>query len=167
MTYIWTTSIFHSFPVFCRHVRVFTSISRQNQTLGGDENMLAIQVKVCYILKHLEKIGKCCLFIFIPLGVTSFSFSNCTVEIGSRLVLLYTVWNFEWCHTRVINMNIKLSYINISFPIFQVLNTKFNTALNPALPTVGKEVRSKWFPIHAGGWVGGRMFSTTVPGNNL
>ena len=33
---------------------MFTGISRQNQTLGGEENMLDIQVKVCYILKHLE-----------------------------------------------------------------------------------------------------------------
>ena len=33
---------------------MFTSISRQSQTLGAEENMLAIQVDVCYILKHLE-----------------------------------------------------------------------------------------------------------------
>ena len=33
---------------------MFTSISRQNQTLGGEENLLAIQVNICYILKHLE-----------------------------------------------------------------------------------------------------------------
>ena len=33
---------------------MFTSISRQNQALGGEENPLAIQVNVCYILKHLE-----------------------------------------------------------------------------------------------------------------
>ena len=33
---------------------MFTSISRQNQTLGGEENMLAIQVNVRYILKHLK-----------------------------------------------------------------------------------------------------------------
>ena len=33
---------------------MFTSISRQNQALGGEENLLAIQVNVCYILKHLE-----------------------------------------------------------------------------------------------------------------
>ena len=33
---------------------MLTSIARQNQTLGGEENMLAIQVKVCYILKHVE-----------------------------------------------------------------------------------------------------------------
>ena len=33
---------------------MFTSMSRLNhQTLGG-EDMLAIQVNVCYILKHLE-----------------------------------------------------------------------------------------------------------------
>ena len=33
---------------------MFTNISRQNQTLGGEENMLAIQVNVCYNLKYLE-----------------------------------------------------------------------------------------------------------------
>ena len=33
---------------------MFTSISRQNQTLGSEENLLAVQVNVCYILKHLE-----------------------------------------------------------------------------------------------------------------
>ena len=33
---------------------MFTSISRQNLALGGEENLLAIQVNVCYILKHLE-----------------------------------------------------------------------------------------------------------------
>ena len=33
---------------------MFKSISRQNQTFGGEENLLAIQVNVCYILKHLE-----------------------------------------------------------------------------------------------------------------
>ena len=63
VTYEWSslkrdlctrTSIFHSFPVFCRHLRRFTSISRQNQTLRGEENLLDIQVSVCYILKHLE-----------------------------------------------------------------------------------------------------------------
>ena len=31
------------------------------------------------------------MFIVITLGVTSFSFSNCTEELGLRLVLLYTV----------------------------------------------------------------------------
>ena len=51
---IWTTSIFHCFPVFCRHLCMFTSISRQNQTVGDEKNLLAIQVNVCYILKHLE-----------------------------------------------------------------------------------------------------------------
>ena len=58
--------------------------------LGGEKNMLAIQFNECYILKHV-KVGKRYLFIFITLGVTSFSFSNCTEELGSRLVLLYTV----------------------------------------------------------------------------
>ena len=33
---------------------MFTSISRQNQTLRVEENLLDIQVSVCYILKHLE-----------------------------------------------------------------------------------------------------------------
>ena len=43
-----------SASVFC-HLRMFTSISRQNhQTLGGEKNLLAIQANVCYILKHLE-----------------------------------------------------------------------------------------------------------------
>ena len=47
--------VVHSFPVFYCHQRMFTRISRQNQTLGGEENMFAIQVNVCYILKHLEE----------------------------------------------------------------------------------------------------------------
>ena len=33
---------------------MFTSISRQNQTSRGEENLLVVQVNVCYILKHLE-----------------------------------------------------------------------------------------------------------------
>ena len=33
---------------------MFTSILRQNRTLGGEENLFDIQVSVCYILKHLE-----------------------------------------------------------------------------------------------------------------
>ena len=45
------------------------------------------------------------LFIFIALGVTSFSFWNCTEELGLQLVLLYTVWKFKWRHTCAINMN--------------------------------------------------------------
>ena len=45
---------FHSFAVFYRRLLMSTSISRQNQTLGGDENLLNIQVSVCYIPKHLE-----------------------------------------------------------------------------------------------------------------
>ena len=52
--------------------------------------MLAIQVNVCYILEHLED-RKALSVIFITLGVTSFSFSNCTEKLGLRLVLLYTV----------------------------------------------------------------------------
>ena len=33
---------------------MFTSISRQNQTSRGEENLLVVQDNVCYILKHLE-----------------------------------------------------------------------------------------------------------------
>ena len=33
---------------------MFASILRENQTLGGEENLLATQISVCYILKHLE-----------------------------------------------------------------------------------------------------------------
>ena len=33
---------------------MFTSISKQNQAVGGEENMLAIEVNVCYVLKHVE-----------------------------------------------------------------------------------------------------------------
>ena len=33
---------------------MFPSISRQDQTSGGEEDMFAIQVNVCCILKHLE-----------------------------------------------------------------------------------------------------------------
>ena len=40
--------------VCCHHLCIFTSISRQNQTVGGVENLLDIQVSVCYIVKHLE-----------------------------------------------------------------------------------------------------------------
>ena len=54
VTYIWSTRIFHSFPVFCRHLRMFTSTSRKNKTLGGEENLLDIEISVCYVLKHLE-----------------------------------------------------------------------------------------------------------------
>ena len=38
----------------CYHLCIFTSVSRQNQPVGGVENLLDIQVSVCYILKHLE-----------------------------------------------------------------------------------------------------------------
>ena len=40
--------------VFCRHVCMFAGISRQKQTVGGEENLFDVQVSVCYILKHLE-----------------------------------------------------------------------------------------------------------------
>ena len=46
--------MFHSIPVFYKHLLLFTGISRQNQTLGGEDNLLAIEVNVFYILKHLE-----------------------------------------------------------------------------------------------------------------
>ena len=55
--------------------------------------MLAIEVNVCYTLKHLE--DRKALFIFITLGVASFSFSTCTEELGLCLVLVYTVLTFE------------------------------------------------------------------------
>ena len=42
--------IFHSVLVLCPHLRMFTSISRQNQTLGVEEHLLDIQVSACYIL---------------------------------------------------------------------------------------------------------------------
>ena len=38
----------------CRHLRMFTSTSRQNRTVGVEKNLLNIQVSVCYILKHVE-----------------------------------------------------------------------------------------------------------------
>ena len=41
MTYVWINSIFHSFSIFCCHLRMLTSISRQNRTLGGQENWLS------------------------------------------------------------------------------------------------------------------------------
>ena len=52
--FLETISILLSFPVFCHHLRMFTSLSRQNETLGGEENIFAIHANVCYILKHLE-----------------------------------------------------------------------------------------------------------------
>ena len=91
---------------------MFISSSRQNQNLGGEENLLVIQVSVSYILKHLEdrkagflpgifsgggtkvsegRPGKRDLFIFIAPFVRPFSFSNRMEELGSWLVLLYTV----------------------------------------------------------------------------
>ena len=36
------------------------------------------------------------IIIFITLGVTSFSISNCTEELDLRRVLLYMVWKFEY-----------------------------------------------------------------------
>ena len=49
--------MFHSFPVFCCHLCMFTFISRQHYAYCGletEENLLDIQVNVCYILKHIE-----------------------------------------------------------------------------------------------------------------
>ena len=55
--------------------------------------MLAIQVNVCYILKHLEdrKTLFVHIHIFITLDVTSSSFSTCTEELDLRFVLLCIV----------------------------------------------------------------------------
>ena len=39
-------------PVY--HLCIFTSISRQNQTVGGVGNLFNVQVSVCDILKHLK-----------------------------------------------------------------------------------------------------------------
>ena len=72
MTYVFATSVFHSIPVFCKHLLLFTNILRQNQTLGGEENLLAIQVYVCYILKHLEDRKALSVHVIITLDVTSF-----------------------------------------------------------------------------------------------
>ena len=41
--------------------------------------------------KTIKKTGKHDLLIFITLGMTSFSFSSCTEELGLRFVPLYTV----------------------------------------------------------------------------
>ena len=49
----------------CRHLCLSKSSLRQTQTLGGDENLIVIQVSVRYILKH--KTGKCDLSIFIAI----------------------------------------------------------------------------------------------------
>ena len=43
--------------VFAVNGNLALSVGRQNQTLGGKENLLIIQVGVCYILRHV-KIGK-------------------------------------------------------------------------------------------------------------
>ena len=74
-----------SFILSRHHLCIFTSISRQNQSVGGVENLLDIRVSVCYIL-NTYKIGKHDLFVFITLGVTPFSFSNCTEELSLRTV---------------------------------------------------------------------------------
>ena len=51
---IWDYGIIVQTAFHSRHLRTFSSISRQNDTLGSEENLLAILVHVCYILKHLE-----------------------------------------------------------------------------------------------------------------
>ena len=51
--------------------------------------MLAVQVNVCYILKHF-KIGKHYLFIFITLIVTLSSSSSCTEELTAYALFFYT-----------------------------------------------------------------------------
>ena len=48
------TGVVTSMPVFIRHLPMFTSISRQNHTVGTEENLLDIQVSTCYVLKYLE-----------------------------------------------------------------------------------------------------------------
>ena len=62
---------------------MFTSISRQTQTLGDEENLPAFHV-MHVIFQNTQKIGKHDLFIFIALGVAAFSFSNCTEELSLR-----------------------------------------------------------------------------------
>ena len=70
--------------VFAVNGNLALSVGRQNQTLGGKENLLIIQISVCYILRHL-KIGKHDhLIIFIALGVKSFSCSNCEQTVQSK-----------------------------------------------------------------------------------
>ena len=49
-------------------------VETNSNKLGAGENLLAIDVSVCYILKH--KTGKVEMFIFIVLGVTSFSLKS-------------------------------------------------------------------------------------------
>ena len=44
---------FITFPFLPLSVYVH-QISKQNQTVGGEENLLDIQISVCYIMKHLE-----------------------------------------------------------------------------------------------------------------
>ena len=76
---------------FCLHLCKSVSSSRKSQTPGGQRKICLLFRLVCIIFENTWKIGKRDLFIFIALGVTSFSFSNCTEELGVRLVLLYTV----------------------------------------------------------------------------
>ena len=59
VTFVRSTDNFHSFPVFCRHLCMFTSISRQNQTVGVEENVLYSKTLgrqesvICSYLLHL------------------------------------------------------------------------------------------------------------------
>ena len=45
---------------------MFVSISREIWTSGGEENLLPIQVNVCYILEHLE--NRKCSYLSILVG---------------------------------------------------------------------------------------------------
>ena len=49
---------------FFRHLSMFTSISKQNQTRGGERKIcFFIQVSLCYILKHLEDKKAFCSYL--------------------------------------------------------------------------------------------------------
>ena len=45
-----------SFALFCHNLRMFTSSSRYIKSDSGrcEENLLVIEISLCYILKHLE-----------------------------------------------------------------------------------------------------------------
>ena len=47
---------------------MFSSISRQNQTVEGEENLFDILVSACYILKHLEDRGALPVHIYCTWG---------------------------------------------------------------------------------------------------
>ena len=77
----------HSFAVFGRHLCVFIKSSRPYQTLRSEKNLPVIQVSVHKTLRRQENV----IYSFIAIGVTSLSFSNCTVELGLRLAVLYII----------------------------------------------------------------------------